>query len=494
MTRVTWLGAGRDCGRRRADRGRATATRSSSRRGRSGSHGDFVAHDAKALGVDAADDTMILAYLIEPGRASYELDDLAAEYAVELQPEPEAEEETARLVRHAAATLRLRDPLLERVRERGAERLYRDVEMPLVGVLAAMEGGRRQDRHVPDGRDHRAARRPGRGAGGACLRAGRRGVRARLAAAARADPVREARAHRRAARARPATRPTRRCCARSAPTTRSCPVIEEWRELSKLLNTYLVPLPEMLGEDGRLHTHFNQTVAATGRLSTLEPEPAVDPDPHRDRPRDPLGVRRRAGPPADLGRLLADRAADPRARLRRAEAARGVRARRGHPHGDGGRGARRRPGEADDRPAQRREDDQLRDRLRDLGVRPLGEPRDPARAGAGVHRRLPRALPASCRTSSQRTIEQAEARRLRDEPAGRRRPVPELRAREPADARPRRAGRGQLRHAGLERRRDQGGDGRDPRAACARRGGAPRLVLQVHDELLLEAPDAEVSR
>src|SRR5437763_14771212 len=49
------------------------------------------------------------------------------------------------------------------------------------------------------------------------------------------------------------------------------PVIEEWRELSKLLNTYLVPLPSMIGEDGRLHTTFNQTVAATGRLSPSNP-------------------------------------------------------------------------------------------------------------------------------------------------------------------------------------------------------------------------------
>ncbi len=50
------------------------------------------------------------------------------------------------------------------------------------------------------------------------------------------------------------------------------PVIEEWRELSKLLNTYLGPLPSLLSEvDGRLHTTFNQTVAATGRLSTSDP-------------------------------------------------------------------------------------------------------------------------------------------------------------------------------------------------------------------------------
>jgi DNA polymerase-1 len=49
-------------------------------------------------------------------------------------------------------------------------------------------------------------------------------------------------------------------------------VIEEWRELSKLLNTYLGPLPALISEEsGRLHTTINQTVASTGRLSTTSP-------------------------------------------------------------------------------------------------------------------------------------------------------------------------------------------------------------------------------
>ena len=48
-------------------------------------------------------------------------------------------------------------------------------------------------------------------------------------------------------------------------------MIEEWRELSKLLSTYLLPFPELLGDDGRLHTTFSQTTAATGRLSANRP-------------------------------------------------------------------------------------------------------------------------------------------------------------------------------------------------------------------------------
>src|SRR5207247_10154594 len=45
-----------------------------------------------------------------------------------------------------------------------------------------------------------------------------------------------------------------------------------WRQYSKLLNTYLGPLPGLISpEDQRLHTTFNQGVASTGRLSTTSP-------------------------------------------------------------------------------------------------------------------------------------------------------------------------------------------------------------------------------
>ncbi|MGB4441927.1 MAG: DNA polymerase I [Coriobacteriia bacterium] len=44
-----------------------------------------------------------------------------------------------------------------------------------------------------------------------------------------------------------------------------------YRELTKLTSTYIDALPRLLGEDGRLHTTFNQTVAATGRLSSSSP-------------------------------------------------------------------------------------------------------------------------------------------------------------------------------------------------------------------------------
>ncbi|MCB1036008.1 MAG: DNA polymerase I, partial [Acidobacteria bacterium] len=47
--------------------------------------------------------------------------------------------------------------------------------------------------------------------------------------------------------------------------------ILRFRELAKLKSTYVDALPALVGEDGRLHTRFNQAVAATGRLSSANP-------------------------------------------------------------------------------------------------------------------------------------------------------------------------------------------------------------------------------
>ena len=49
------------------------------------------------------------------------------------------------------------------------------------------------------------------------------------------------------------------------------PKIERWRELTKLVQTYLDALPGWIGADGRLHTTFLQTNAATGRLASINP-------------------------------------------------------------------------------------------------------------------------------------------------------------------------------------------------------------------------------
>ncbi len=49
------------------------------------------------------------------------------------------------------------------------------------------------------------------------------------------------------------------------------PLIMEYRELDKLKNTYVDALPGLVKSDGRIHTSFNQTIAQTGRLSSTNP-------------------------------------------------------------------------------------------------------------------------------------------------------------------------------------------------------------------------------
>lgn len=50
------------------------------------------------------------------------------------------------------------------------------------------------------------------------------------------------------------------------------PKLLEYRELAKLQSTYLLALPQLVNKKtGRLHTSYNQTIAATGRLSSTDP-------------------------------------------------------------------------------------------------------------------------------------------------------------------------------------------------------------------------------
>ena len=231
---------------------------------------EVVCHDAKTLRLTAADDTLLAAYLIEPGRSGYELEDLAAEYGIGLEPEPPTDEETAALVVGAALPVRLAPLMRERLAERDLTRLYEDVELPLSGVLAAMEdAGVKIDTYRMGEITARLRDRVEELEGRAHELAGEEFVIGSTQQVARIlfeklglTPGRKGKTgYSTDTRVLQAIRDEHEIV----------PVIEEWRELSKLINTYLGPLPEMLGADGRLHTTINQAVAATGRLSTSNP-------------------------------------------------------------------------------------------------------------------------------------------------------------------------------------------------------------------------------
>jgi DNA polymerase-1 len=232
--------------------------------------GEIVAHDAKPLRVSAVDDTLLAAYLIEPGRTAYELTDLAAEYGIALDPSPSAEEETEALVRRAALPLRLAPFMRARLAERDLVPLYENVELPLIDVLARMEdAGVRIDTYRMGEITARLRERVEELEGRAYELAGEEFMLGSTQQVARVlfeqlelTPGRKGKT---------GYSTDTRVLQTIRDEHEIVPVIEEWRELTKLVNTYLGPLPELLGEDGRLHTTFNQAVAATGRLSTSNP-------------------------------------------------------------------------------------------------------------------------------------------------------------------------------------------------------------------------------
>lgn len=75
-------------------------------------------------------------------------------------------------------------------------------------------------------------------------------------------------------------------------------LITKYREVSKLMNTYVEPLPKLVDENNRLHTNYNMSVAPTGRLSSEKPNLQNIPI------RTELGRRIRAAFIADEGNLL----------------------------------------------------------------------------------------------------------------------------------------------------------------------------------------------
>ena len=79
------------------------------------------------------------------------------------------------------------------------------------------------------------------------------------------------------------------------------PVVDailEFRKLEKLRSTYLEPLPRLVDGKGRIHTSFNQLATATGRLSSSNPNLQNIPV------RGPLGQRMRACFVAGPGQML----------------------------------------------------------------------------------------------------------------------------------------------------------------------------------------------
>src|SRR5438270_4322938 len=455
---------------------------------------EIVAHDFKSLPrltMQPADDTMIAAYLIEPSRSQYDLDELAEEYGLVPVPSPPADEETTALVRHTESARRLAGPMRERVRERGSERLYDDIELPLAAVLASMEdaGVRIDDYRMGEitarlrDRLEELEARAYELAGQEFMLGSTQQVARILFEKLELTPGRKGKT---------GYSTDTRVLRTIRGDHEIVGVIEEWREYSKLLNTYLEPLPSLISEtDGRLHTTFNQAVAATGRLSTSNPNLQAIPI------RTELGREIRSAFVAEPGyrllsadysqvelRILAHVSGEPK--LREAFA-----------RGDDIHRATAAEVLGKD-PATLTKDERAIAKMINFGIvygisafglsENLEIPREEAQTYIDAYlARFP-----LVQDFIQRTIEQATRDGYVTTLLGRRRPVPEIRA---SNRQTRSLGERLAVNSIMQG--SQADIIKVAMVAIHRRlrdeGRGARLVLQVHDELLLEAPEREVT-
>jgi DNA polymerase-1 len=241
---------------------------------------------------------MIASYVIDAGRPSHKMDVLALALLdhvcipiVDLIgkgktqrtfDEVPLEQAVPYAAEDADITLRLRDAFAPQLKAMGLQALFDDVEMPLVDVLAELEyNGIRVD---PEELDHQREKLSKR------IESLRHDIAhaaphefnpdspKQLAAALFNKPDNDPPGL--------GIRPLKR--GKTGPSTdqevlerlADDPAIEsdvpnliiEYRQLTKLVNTYLVALKDAINDETeRVHASFNQTVAATGRLSSSDP-------------------------------------------------------------------------------------------------------------------------------------------------------------------------------------------------------------------------------
>jgi DNA polymerase-1 len=219
------------------------------------------------------DDTFLAAYLLDPNRSKYELSDLAREALNVDGAEAPATGWSALQWQTAAAadlTARTAKVLHERILEKKLETIYSEVELPLAPLLYQMEqaGLKVDPRVLADlsthigqelhkltlkiyelaGREFNigSPKQVGDVLGELNIISGRKTSTGRVS--------------------------TSKAVLEELAQTHELPrLVIDYRELDKLKSVYTDALPHQIAADGRIHCLLNQTVAATGRLSSSEP-------------------------------------------------------------------------------------------------------------------------------------------------------------------------------------------------------------------------------
>ncbi len=230
-----------------------------------------ICHDAKGVyqSLEAllvhwrgcAFDTMLAAYVLDPSKGKYELDRLLLDYCSASLPAAPS---------HLPRILQLKEVLAERIETEGAGKLLYEIEMPLCAVLADMElVGFRVDREGLSAYGAQLSSMAAELSERIYYHAGGEfninspkqlgevlfehlglphGKKTKTGYSTNADVLEKLRPYH--------------------------PIIEDildYRQVTKLNSTYAEGLLKQIAEDGRIHTVFKQTGTATGRLSSAEP-------------------------------------------------------------------------------------------------------------------------------------------------------------------------------------------------------------------------------
>ncbi|WP_291244574.1 DNA polymerase I [Fournierella sp.] len=208
-------------------------------------------------------DAKLAAYLLNPAASSYTVENLAAEYGIQ----PAFRCEAAPL---AGVLTGLYDALDAKVTEEGMDRLLAEVELPLALVLADME------------RTGMLVDREGLVAFGEKMKQELEGCLARIYEQVgyefNVNSPKQLGEALFVKMGLPPRKKTKSGYSTNAETLESLrnesPVIDDilqYRTYQKLNSTYVEGLLKVIGPDGRMHSTFNQTEARTGRLSSSEP-------------------------------------------------------------------------------------------------------------------------------------------------------------------------------------------------------------------------------
>lgn len=239
-------------------------------------------HDCKALYAallaqglplppDDVGDTMLAAYLLNPLASSYDVSRLCGEYGVSAPGQPgEAAGELQDAAAAALAVHALAPVLLAKLRENGQEKLYLEIELPLARVLAQME-------HTGFMVDTAGIRAYGETLG-ARLAEIERSIYDDVGYSFNLNSPKQLGEALFVKLGLPHGKRTKTGWSTNADVLEKLrgthPAIDTllgYRRLSKLKSTYTDGLLKVIAPDGRIHSSFNQVETRTGRISSTEP-------------------------------------------------------------------------------------------------------------------------------------------------------------------------------------------------------------------------------